>query len=407
MSEALFQPPEPTTPAAPPAPTMPAGFKEAAPSENAVTRDVQKNETVQGQLETLFKANNPVLEQARQNGVRQSAERGLQNTSFGAQIGEQAFIGKAADIANADAGSYQKAAGENLQAVNQSNLQRLQTAGRLKEAEKGFEYQSKLSKQSFEQSKDLSTQGFEQALQLSEKDYQETLGQLAKELENSKAMSALDQQELLQQLTFEHNNTLAQLGEKARLDVIQSQLDQAEAEQFETLRSQLEEVRMLKASDLRRQEMEAEIQNKLREIEASAGAQMDVNREQDARRLQLTYLQESGAIVRQAMQDIANVSSAQGLSVAQQQGAVADIRAQLQRDLNLIQTLYAQSPDWTLGGTAPLPGGPSTGPPGLPFPNAPAPTTPSLPGITPGETINGPTGPITLPYTPVIGRPAG
>jgi|GEM_PF-4085740 len=383
MAEPLFTPPPqaPVTPAPPVPPATPtgpapAGFTTQATAADPTTRQVQKSETVSGQLEDLFKPGNAVLETARESGRQQASERGLQNSSFGVQAGEQALISKATDIATQDANTYGKAATENLNSVNQFGLQKAGSLQRKDEASQKFGFDTRLSRQSFEQSGALSEQGFQQAKALSTQDYNETLGELAAQFENTKALSTQDQQELMQQLGVEHQNTIDQLGSKAALDRVQSQLDQAEAMQFEQVRSQLEEVRMSTASDLRKSEMITELENKLREIAASKGAQLEINNEQDANRLQLTYMQESGALLRQAMQDSAAVSTTQGISAEQQRGGVQDIWAKLSQNLQLIRSLYAQSPNWALPAENPLPPALDPAVPGdprIPYPYAPDP----------------------------------
>lgn len=329
----------PTEPPEPPSPVnlfdnMPQGLSQDQATD-PVFRDVQGEETVQGQLTNLFENPNPVLTQARENALQASQERGLANSSLGVQAGEQAYIGKAYDIASSDATVFNTAARDNHA-----------TASRFAELDRAFTHQQALSRQSYDQSALLSEQGFRQAIELSIQDYNEQTRILGQELANQLQLSAQDHEQLLQRLSTEHTNTLDQIGVRARLDRVQSALDQNEALEFERLRSELDIVQIQAQSDARAAEMAIEIENRLQEIAAQAGAQDLINAQGDSRKLQSQYLAESGAMVRQAMQDIQAVNVAQGLSATQQRNAVADIRRQLEADLSMLQSLYAGSPVW-------------------------------------------------------------
>lgn len=84
-----------------------------------VERDVQGNQTVQGQLADLLKTGNPLLEQAKARAMQQANARGLQNTSMAAQAGEEAILAAAMPIAQQDAQTYQQQALANQDIVNQ------------------------------------------------------------------------------------------------------------------------------------------------------------------------------------------------------------------------------------------------------------------------------------------------
>lgn len=341
-----------------PSPAGSSNLGPKLPSSKPVTRQVDPKETVMGQLTDLYTGNdNAILETARASARVQAEERGLSNSSLATQAGEQAVFSRAADIAAADAGTYERAATQNAATRNQFalgerqyqqnvDLSNLDTQQRMKLADQAFENQTKLSDQVFNQQTLLSAQGYEQALDLSVQDFREQSKLLMQEFGNQMQMSALDQQEALQQLQAEQTNFMARLGEQGRLDAVQSRLDQQEALQFERLRSDLDIVRLGAQTDNRLRELEVELQGRLDEIVAQTEAQQDVNLASDARRTQLQYLQETGAIMRQTMQDISLINTTEGLSTAQQSAAVADVRRNMQNDLAVLQSYYEQAPSW-------------------------------------------------------------
>ncbi len=108
----------PQAPAAPGtdqfAPQGPAGS-----TINPVTREVGAQETVQGQLDTILKNGNPLLEAAKARAAQAANARGLQNSSMAAQAGEEAIVNTALPIASQDASTYNKQALVNQDIVNQ------------------------------------------------------------------------------------------------------------------------------------------------------------------------------------------------------------------------------------------------------------------------------------------------
>lgn len=79
---------------------------------------VQPNQTVAGQVTDLLKADNPLMQTARNQAADAANARGLQNTSLGVQAGESAVIGAALPIASADAATYNRVGSENAAATN-------------------------------------------------------------------------------------------------------------------------------------------------------------------------------------------------------------------------------------------------------------------------------------------------
>lgn len=79
----------------------------------------QPTQTVQGQLSNVLAADSPVLQQARAEGQRQAADRGLLNSSIAASAGTDAMVRAATGIATSDAQTYSKAADYNTAASNE------------------------------------------------------------------------------------------------------------------------------------------------------------------------------------------------------------------------------------------------------------------------------------------------
>ena len=70
-------------------------------------------ETLQGQLTGIMDENNVLLQRARTRGNQYAAERGLNNSSLGAQFAQAAVLDEAIPIAQHDAGVYGTAARDN------------------------------------------------------------------------------------------------------------------------------------------------------------------------------------------------------------------------------------------------------------------------------------------------------
>lgn len=73
-------------------------------------RQVQANETVQGQLTGLLSRSNPLLQQAEASAQRQANKRGLLNSTLAAGAGRAAHYTAALPIAQQDSETYARAA---------------------------------------------------------------------------------------------------------------------------------------------------------------------------------------------------------------------------------------------------------------------------------------------------------
>jgi hypothetical protein len=94
--------------------TITAGSQGAAPQQRRPTDE----ELVENRITNLLAGNNPYIQNARTRGVRQSASRGLLNSSLGAAAGESAAIAGAFPIASQDATTFASAAAQNQDHAN-------------------------------------------------------------------------------------------------------------------------------------------------------------------------------------------------------------------------------------------------------------------------------------------------
>jgi len=116
-----------------------------------ITRQVNANSTVQGQLNNIFSSGNPMLERAKTRAAQAANKRGLLNSSMGVQAGQEAMFNYATPIAQADASTYSKQDLTNQAAENQFAT-----------AANKYSTDSALSKQGFDNSYGLNDQLFSQ-----------------------------------------------------------------------------------------------------------------------------------------------------------------------------------------------------------------------------------------------------
>lgn len=89
---------------------------------NAYVRNVQGNELTSQQLNGLIGQDSEYMRLARQSGMDMASARGLGNSSIAVGNSQRAAIQSALPIAQADAGAYMTAAGQNQDALNQNML---------------------------------------------------------------------------------------------------------------------------------------------------------------------------------------------------------------------------------------------------------------------------------------------
>lgn len=93
-----------------------------AAQATATTREVQANETIQGQLQGIIDSNSPLITRARARAKDEANARGLVNSTMAVQAGEAAAYDVALPIAQFDAGVYGQAARDNQSALTQVSM---------------------------------------------------------------------------------------------------------------------------------------------------------------------------------------------------------------------------------------------------------------------------------------------
>lgn len=113
----------PVPTAAPVLPIKPtAGSYTPAQVGTPTAWNVTGNQTVANQLQGLMDPNNPLMQQARTQGLELANERGLMNSSIGESAAMNAEYAAAMPVAQADAATYAKAAGYNADQQNQAAM---------------------------------------------------------------------------------------------------------------------------------------------------------------------------------------------------------------------------------------------------------------------------------------------
>lgn len=286
-----------------------------------VTVDVNRQQTVRGQLEDLIATDSQYMTQAREGALRTAQSRGLLNSSIAAGAGEEAAIGAAAPIAAQDAATFARRAEFNASSQNQFGIQAAGHQQTMERATQAEGAQSRLMAQEAEQERARAEQGFGHASQLSAQDAaqaltqsRETFGQnltmLQQELANSQVLMGLEQTNALERLNADHENTLARLEAAAALD------QQGAASEF-------------------------------------------------SRTLQLDYVNQAAALQRMLMDSITQINTTEGLTANQQRQAIETVTQRFTTDLAMLQGFYAASPNWDPtwqmpGATATAPAGPAT-----------------------------------------------
>lgn len=93
-----------------------------AAQAQATTREVQTNETIQGQLQGIIDSNSPLIQRARARANDAANARGLVNSTMAVQAGEAAAYDVALPIAQFDAGVYGQASRDNQAALTQVSM---------------------------------------------------------------------------------------------------------------------------------------------------------------------------------------------------------------------------------------------------------------------------------------------
>lgn len=340
-----------------------------------VLSQVQNNETVAGQLDTLLKSGSPLLESSKNRALVGAASRGLQNSTLAQQAGEEAFISAAVPIAATDAATYSQRAQGNQAAQNQFGQNQQQ-----------FEHQSELNTQDHlqrlveqAQAGDINSRlQLEQAGYNSELSAQENIQRLEQLSKEGNIQSTL----ALQQFNQATMLAAQQQGYAIDLSSKQFQQNQQLMVQEYASRGALSAQEASQEIDRLNQQHE----NTLKEIEAQGLASGLGDAQKWTRDLQQGYLNAVTQRQMAASQEIQQIYSTQGLSSAQQSQAVLTAQMRLSTDLNAIASYFQQTPGWPTnqnGTPTPAPGTPPAVQPRVPTPYTPSPTVPVGPGYVP------------------------
>lgn len=125
---------------------------------------VTPQQTVQGQLQGLLSQNNPLVQMAQTQGLENAQQRGLLNSSLGAEAGALAHYQYAMPIAQADAQLYSNAARTNAENSTQMNQANAGFENQYNLA--NFNAQNQLKQMEAQQKLNLSTMNAQQANQV-------------------------------------------------------------------------------------------------------------------------------------------------------------------------------------------------------------------------------------------------
>jgi len=90
---------------------------------NTVNWNVTPDQTMEGRMAGLLSQNNPLVQMAQTQGLEAAQQRGLLNSSLGAEAGALAHYQYASDIAKTDANTFASAARQNASENTNVNLQ--------------------------------------------------------------------------------------------------------------------------------------------------------------------------------------------------------------------------------------------------------------------------------------------
>ena len=149
---------------------------------SAANWNVDNNQLVEGRLKGLLSQDNPLVQMAKTQGLENAQQRGLLNSSLGAEAGTLAHYQYAMPIAQADATMFGNAARTNAENQTQANLTGAQIAANKDIANANI-------------SADLqrAQMGYENAIQLAGINAQARMAELDKQ--NANAFAQLDKQQ--------------------------------------------------------------------------------------------------------------------------------------------------------------------------------------------------------------------
>ena len=113
-----------------------------------------RNETIEGRINGLLSADNPVMQQAGNRAMQQFQGRGLLNSSMAIQAANEAMVSRAIEIAGPDAATYNKTG-----LANQSEANQFARA----EQTHGYNLETDATRHGYDMETDATRQGYEQA----------------------------------------------------------------------------------------------------------------------------------------------------------------------------------------------------------------------------------------------------
>ncbi len=124
-----------TNPQAPAGPSNPSGITAGIINSAITPWNVNSNQTVAGNIEQLLQTDSPLMQQARTRALQNMASRGIINSSLAVSAADASMYDAANAIAQADAATKAKAAGYNVDQLNQQVTLDKQLANQMTQAQ--------------------------------------------------------------------------------------------------------------------------------------------------------------------------------------------------------------------------------------------------------------------------------
>lgn len=165
---------------------------------SAQTRDVQDNELVKNQLNSLIASDSQYIRQAEDRARAEASSRGMMLSSMAAGAGRRAAIDSALPIASQDATTYGRTASENMAAVNNDRLadqgiwgnltgQALGIRANLDESERarGFTAQENATNRAWQTGERMASQSWQSGENAANRSFQQAMQQMNNEWQAS------------------------------------------------------------------------------------------------------------------------------------------------------------------------------------------------------------------------------
>lgn len=351
---------------------------------------VTPEQTVQGQLQELFKEGSPLLEYAKGLGMQYANSRGLINSDIGAQAGSMAVFNQAVPIAAQDANTYAARAQQEAGFWQAAGLQAQQaTIASALQAQDHLETMREMALQG-DINAQLQLEQFGYNWRLSE---QQNIHRMAQQAWQGKIDAKLNLQKLgidAEKLRIDYGYRVFMQNQDAKNEwTLNNQthnqaLDRMAQDQVYTLQ-QIDRNSMRRIDEINAQgTVESQLTNQRARIDANARDQQadidaaarqqqgdidsrlineeydrrDQMAEDDARRqeeederrfaldLQNRYLDQTGARTTQYSQEVQAIYSTPGLTYSQQQNAIRIATDNYIKDMDFITRQFSSNPHW-------------------------------------------------------------